>query len=260
MIGRLEELRDRASHAVEFLKKSLKSGRVSHAYMFYGDGELKEELALRFAQALFCRVIEDDACGECNDCRRVENFTHPDFSLVKPEGAVFKISQVRELRGEVSLRPPEGDRRVFILKNCEKMNLPAANALLKVLEEPPIWTVLILLVSHPSTLPPTVSSRCQVLFVGEEVKASFKETLLERIVALKDGDVRELYELSTKLGEMDREKVVSLLDSLMEYLLKRGIMVEIVDEISYIREGLSERFLNVQMAVDRILFRIKGVW
>lgn len=260
MMGRLEELRDKAHNVVELLKRALKSDRVSHAYMFYGEGSLKRELALRFAQALFCKAVEDDACGECHDCRKVEKLTHPDVKLLKPEGAVFKISQVRELRSEVSLRPYEGGRRVFILEECEKMNLPAANALLKVLEEPPPWTVLILLISHPSSLPPTVSSRCQVLFAGEEAEANLQDELLQRILNLRSLTTRELYELSSELGEMDREKLVAFLDSLIELMLKKGEFTELVDEISAIKEGLSDRFLNVQMAVDRILFRIKGEW
>lgn len=260
MIGRIEEIKDRCPQAAELLKRALKSKRVSHAYMFYGEGGLKEELAIRFAQALFCKVMEDDACGECHDCRKVEGLTHPDFKVIKPEGAIFKISQIRELRGEVLLRPFEAERKVFILKECEKMNLPAANAILKVLEEPPSWANLILLVSHPSALPPTVSSRCQVLFIGEEGEIDLEDELLQRIVNLKNGGVREFYELSSMLGDMDREKVVALLDSLIEILLKRGDMVELVDEISAVREGLSDRFLNVQMAVDRILFKIKGEW
>lgn len=259
-MGKLEELRDRSRNVVELLKRALKSGRVSHAYMFYGEGSLKGELALRFAQALFCKVLEDDACGECHDCRRVENLTHPDVKLVRPDGAVFKISQVREIRSEVSLKPYEGERRVFILEECDRMNLPAANALLKVLEEPPPWTVLILLISHPSALPPTVSSRCQVLFAGEEVEANLQDELLHRILSIKDLTFRELYELSSELGEMDREKLVTLLDSLIELMLKKGELTELVDEISAVKEGLLDRFLNVQMAVDRILFKIKGEW
>ncbi len=260
MIMRLEEIRDKCPNVVELLKRAKKTGKLSHAYMFYGEGSLKRELALRLAQALFCKVLDDDACGECSDCQRVAQEVHPDLKVIRPDGAVFKISQVRELRGDVILRPLEGDRRVFILEDCEKMNLPSANALLKILEEPPSWALLVLLVSHPSALPPTVASRCQVFYVGEEVVSQASRDLLLRILELNNKGWRELYELSSKLGEMDREEVAVLLDSLVDLLLERGERVELIDEISFVREGVLDRFLNVQMAVDRILFKIKGEW
>ncbi|MCD6362745.1 MAG: DNA polymerase III subunit [Synergistetes bacterium] len=245
---------------IGILKSALKSGRISHAYMFYGEGELKDELALRFAQAVFCNSITDDACGECSSCRKVEAGIHSDFKIVQPEGVIFKISQVRSLRAEVSLKPIEADRRVFILKGCERMNLPSANAILKILEEPPSWAVLILLVSHPSTLPPTVVSRCQVFRVQGEKEKSAKEEILSRILNLKEGSWKDLYELSSLLGSMDRMELVSLFEGFLDLLSEREDYLDIMDEILSVREGLMNRFLSVQMAVDRILFRIKGEW
>lgn len=257
---RLEEIRGKCPHAIELLKRTLKGNRVSHAYMFYGEGSLKRDLALRFAQALLCRILEDDACGECSDCRRVAEETHPDLKVLRPDGAVFKISQVRELRGDVNLKPLESERRVFILEDCERMNLPAANAILKVLEEPPLWATMILVVSHPSALPPTVASRCQVLYAGEEARSEVSRDLLLRILGLRGATWGDLYKLSSELGELDRDEIIPILDALMDLILERGEYVELIDEISSIREGISDRFLNVQMAVDRILFRIKGEW
>ncbi len=257
---RLEELRNICPHVIDILKKALKAGRISHAYMFYGEGDFKLDLAIRFAQAVFCDVVDDDACGECASCKKVEAGIHPDFKIIQPEGVIFKISQIRGLRGEIPLKPIEGDRRVFILRNCERMNLPSANALLKVLEEPPPWVVLLLLVSHPSTLPPTVVSRCQVFRVQGESEGSIKKELLSKIANLREASWKEVYELSSQIGSMDRMELVSLLETLVDFLSGREEYLDVIDEIMSLKEGLSNRFLNVQMAVDRILFKIKGEW
>ncbi len=97
--------------------------------------------------------------------RRVDHEVHPDLVLVEPEGRQILISRIRELLFELSLKPVEAERKVVIVDDAEAMNTPAANALLKTLEEPPGQAVLILVSSEPERLLPTIVSRCyQVRF------------------------------------------------------------------------------------------------
>lgn len=149
------------SAAVELLSRAIESGRVAHAYAFVGPSGVGRKLtALAFAQALLC---PSRGCGECRSCVRVSAGTHPDYHLIVPDGQNVKIEQVRELERLAHLTPHEGTRKVFIVDEAERMTLPAANALLKTLEEPPTRTVLVLILSQVRAVPATILSRCQLV-------------------------------------------------------------------------------------------------
>ena len=152
--------------AIRLLQRGLKTGRTAHAYLFAGpEGIGKRTAALALAQALNCQQGDavDDGCGACQSCRKITRGLHPDVQVLEPDGATLKIDQIRALGADAALRPYEGKRKVFILQGAEKMTEQAANALLKTLEEPPGWTVLVLLTSTPSALPLTIVSRCQTV-------------------------------------------------------------------------------------------------
>ena len=152
--------------AVRLLQRGLKTGRTAHAYLFTGpEGIGKRTAALALAQALNCQQGDamEDGCGVCLSCRKIARGLHPDVQVIGPEGAALKIEQVRALEADAVLGPYEGRRKVFILDSAEKLTEQAANALLKTLEEPPGWTVLVLLTTTPSALPLTIVSRCQTL-------------------------------------------------------------------------------------------------
>lgn len=156
--------------AVRTLERSLAEGRVHHAYLFAGPAHLgKTALALQLAQALNCNG-EDPPCGACAPCKRIAAGTHADVRViaVDPEAAegprtLIGIGAVRETINSAHLRPYEGRTRVYIVADAHLLSNEAANALLKVLEEPPDDVVLILLSSAPDSVLPTVQSRCQTL-------------------------------------------------------------------------------------------------
>ncbi len=144
------------------------AGRLAHAYLFLGpEGVGKASVARALAAALNCaRPLEEwDACGDCPSCRRMAAGTHPDFMLIGPtsEGRQpqIKIEQIREFRRVTAYPPMEGGWRVALIKPAETMNPPAANALLKTLEEPPARHLLILAAASETDLFPTIVSRCQ---------------------------------------------------------------------------------------------------
>lgn len=137
---------------------------MAHAYMFVGpDGVGKATLALNFAKALHCQGGGVDACDSCGACEKVSRGSHPDVFFLEPEGAQIRIEQIRDLQQRMVYRPLEGHRRCVILDRAHDMTLQAANALLKVLEEPPEGNVMILVARSTSVLPPTIVSRCQVI-------------------------------------------------------------------------------------------------
>ena len=148
--------------AVALLQRAVSSRQPSHAYLFHGPkGIGKRALAGLFAQGLFCQG-DGPPCGSCKACLKFEKGAHPDFSVVKKPGdkSFIVVEQIRALREEIYVRPNEADYRVVLLESCEDMNPSAANALLKVLEEPPPYGVFLLTAGNKGLLPETIDSRC----------------------------------------------------------------------------------------------------
>ncbi len=149
--------------AVELLAHSIQTQRLSHAYLFTGpEGVGKTTLARTFAQALLCEG-DDPPCGECAACRHVIAGTHPDLRMIEPEEGLIRVEQVREVMREASRRPVQAPYRVFILAHMERAHPAAANALLKTLEEPPAYVVLILTAPTEEAILSTLVSRCRVM-------------------------------------------------------------------------------------------------
>jgi DNA polymerase III subunit delta' len=133
--------------------------RPSHAYLLAGPrGSGVLEAARCFAAALVC---PDGGCGACHACRRARSSRHPDVIEVEPAGTFVVVDQVEEMMKEAFTSPFEAERKVIIVTEADRMNEPAANKLLKTLEEPPARTHFLLLSEAPDELLPTVRSRCQ---------------------------------------------------------------------------------------------------
>lgn len=146
----------------EFLRASIASGRVSHAYLFTGPaGSNKTAAAYAFAQAILCK---DHGCRTCDDCRRIERRKHPDVHFYTPEGAQgYLIEQIREIVSGVSLAPIRAKGKVYILDRVDLLGVSASNAFLKTLEEPVEGVTFILLGRTREAVLPTIVSRCQVV-------------------------------------------------------------------------------------------------
>jgi len=147
----------------QFLKKSLKHGRVSHAYLFYGQQQLgKKKLALKFAKLLNCEADFDDRpCNDCKACEEIERRQHPDLSIIEPDKGEIKIDQVRDLTDRLSKKPYQGPYKIAIIDEAHLLNHEAESALLKTVEEPKGKTVLILITSQKDSLVSTLISRME---------------------------------------------------------------------------------------------------
>ena len=112
------------------------------------------------------------------DERRVESRTHPDLYVLEPLGEMIRIDDVRALRHDLHMRPYEAQRRVYLVLDADRMNEDAADALLKDLEEPPPYAVLVLVASELGPLPPTILSRCQLVPFSQHRKAGQFQSLV----------------------------------------------------------------------------------
>ena len=178
MVTRFESIIDQQI-PVRILTSFLKTGSIPHALLFAGiEGIGKKTAALAFAMACNCPAVDPPAkpsaaavtasdtgsvspCGVCKSCRKIMTGHHPDVVLVKPSGSFMRIDQIRNLYQMFVRKPYEAKYRLAILADAHKMNPEAGNAFLKMLEEPPAQTVLILTAPEKTDLLPTIVSRCQ---------------------------------------------------------------------------------------------------
>ena len=242
--------------AVAALKNALGTGRVSHAWLFAGeDGSGKHFLAKTFAAALLCKEGGTEPCMRCRSCRRVLAGTQPDLvELVREKPDLISVKEVREqVVGTVGLRPFDSKYKIYIIDDAEKMNPQAQNALLKTIEEPPAYAVLLLLTNSPEALLPTILSRCARIDVRPVPDARVRDFLIEEHrVSKKDAEVAAAFaqgnvgrakeialggtfdekcEAVLELARKARELPVARMASVSEALLKDGTSVREIQDI-----------------------------
>lgn len=165
----------------KILRLALQRNRVPNSLIFSGPiGVGKKSLARVLAQAINCEREKADACGVCATCRAISGGRLPDVWEIEREGQEIRIDQMRALKQAAYLRPMVARKRVFIIEEAERMNEEAANSLLKTLEEPPLFSHIILLTSNPHLLLPTILSRCQILQFVPVGKEEIRQVLTEK--------------------------------------------------------------------------------
>ncbi len=166
----------------QLLRRTLEARRSPGAMLFTGEEGIGKKLfALEIAKALNCRTPQGvEGCGRCPSCIRTSKFNypqssetddwkeiiwtdHPDVGMVVAPKRVLLVDQMRNIEREANFRPYEGTARLFLIEDADKLNDSSANALLKVLEEPPHTSHIVLLTSRPAMLLPTIRSRCQMI-------------------------------------------------------------------------------------------------
>ncbi|MGQ0669719.1 MAG: DNA polymerase III subunit [Actinomycetota bacterium] len=234
--------------AMAFLRKA--ATRPHHAYLLAGPEGCGKQIAARaFAAALLC---ERGGCGECRACRLAEGDRHPNVFLVEPEGRDIHVETVREEVWHPAFRTaPEPGRKIFVIREADRLNPAAADVLLKVLEEPPADAVLLLLSARPDELPETVLSRCHVVtfrplaerFVVETLEAEGVEPRLAELAArLAGGNLGRARRLATaEDGLSFREVGRRALDRAMEGPAGALVAVDLVLEAAAgYRKGLKD--------------------
>jgi DNA polymerase-3 subunit delta' len=157
------------SAGIKLLQRSLERGRLGHAYLFFGHDVVElEALAATLAKTLNCQNpikssgVAIDCCDKCASCRKIDNANHGDIHWTRPESKsrVIVVEQMRDLMQQIYLKPIEAGHKFAIISSADRLNIAAANAFLKTLEEPPARSLLILLSTEPQRMLETILSRC----------------------------------------------------------------------------------------------------
>lgn len=209
---------------IAHLQNAIRLGKVSHAYIFGGEnGSGKKHLAMLFAMALQCESGGERPCMECASCRRALSGNHPDIIQVtheKPNS--IGIEEIREqLIGDVAIKPYGSPYKVYIVNEAQKLTLQAQNALLKTIEEPPAYAVILLLTDNPEAFLPTITSRCVTLGLKPVGDEKVKEYLVSQ---MHIPDYEAEVHASFAQGNIGRAKLIAQSED-FEALCERALRI-----------------------------------
>ena len=190
---------------IEHLENAIENGQVSHAYIFNGeDGIGKMTTAKAFVKALLC--ASKNSCGTCQSCIQIDSGNHPDVIYVTHEKAGITVDDIRDqVNQSVFVKPYSSDYKVYIIDEADKMNAAAQNALLKTIEEPPAYAVIILLSNNKESFLETIVSRCVVLNFGPLKESQVREYLHSHYDNMNG---REDLAVSYSMGNIGKAKKV----------------------------------------------------
>ena len=253
---------------IEQLQSSLAQGRIPHAFLFYGlEGIGKRTTARTLAKTINCLADKYDSCDVCSSCVKADHNNHLDIMAVEADGQFIKIEAIRNLQERMKFKPWEGKKRVCIIDNAEKMNDVAANALLKILEEPPAANIIILISALPFQLPATILSRCQQIRFNplpEEKVARFLQRRLSldipasRLLASSAGGsiARALEMHNSSYLDMRKEIIELAASGLMHDTLLR---LSGLNRFGQTREEVMERLVILRTCYrDAMVYRETG--
>lgn len=210
------------------LQDSIKKERISHAYLFTGSRGLgKLELAIEFAKTIFCKESNTDSCDQCISCRKIEHKNHPDLNIidVKEGHKMILIDQIRDLQKEINYKPYESEYKVYIINQADKLTEQAQNSLLKTLEEPPEYAVIILICEETNQLRPTIVSRSQLVRLHNQPKEVITN-YLSKETELNDQDLK----LFTVLAKGRYKKALNLVTK-DDFIKNREDIINFILEI-----------------------------
>ena len=232
---------------INYFQNALRIQKFSHAYILNGeDGMGKSLLASIFAATLQCEAHDVNPCGVCKSCLQAVSGNHPDIKYITHEKASISVDDIRnQLNNDVQIKPYSSKYKVYIIDEAEKLTEQAQNALLKTIEEPPEYAVILLLTNNSNLFLETIVSRCVNLNLKAVPKESIKKYLMEQVkvpdyqaelsATFSNGNLGKAIQLSnSEEFAFMKEEVVRLMKSVDDYELS-----QIMEAIKKIAENKS---------------------
>lgn len=279
----------------EMLMKTVEQNTVSNSYLFIGiDGIGKKLIATEFAKMLLC-MGEEKYCNKCKSCIEFNSKNNPDFLYIEPEGSSIKIEQIRYLQNKIQEKPIISSKKVYIINDANLMTVEAQNCLLKTLEEPPEYAIIILVGNNENSFLATIKSRCVIMHFKALENAEIKKFLEEKLgeknldanpfdifqgsigkaIILKDKkeDYRNINELLENIEKRDiidivklaellykaKDDIFDILDYINVVLLRRSkknyLYANCINIVEKTKVRL-KRNANYDMCIDYMLFNI----
>lgn len=264
----------------EYLNKSIDQNNILHSYLFLGtEGIGKLLIAKEFARKILCLEDTKDETCTCKSCTCFNSQNHPDFHIINENGENIKIETIRRITEKVIEKPIISNRKVYIINDCDKMTKEAQNCLLKTLEEPPEFIVIILISSNENIILNTIKSRCMTLKfrniddkdLSEYAKNNIGYTeLSDNLLKSFDGSIGK----AIKVKEMQEKynSVELLINNLekkdiIDILLEGKIIYDkenIYDILDYIivclyaKSSQNEKYLDCIKSVNKSLERLRA--
>ncbi len=241
----------------------LRNEKVPSSLIFAGPDPYHQlQFAMNFAKALCCRLGERlDACDRCRPCLAIDRGLFPDARVLEPDGQFYRKGQLDELIASAFQRPLQGERRVFILRDAQRLNESAANAFLKTLEEPLASNVFILLTQNLNLILPTIQSRCQILKLlplsDHELKLELQRRGVDPgkagLMAFFNADtVEDLSGADWNELEEKRRSMLCILDRLIRQSEVEDILLDLYDR-SRVRETFIAYFREMVNLISVLL-------
>lgn len=272
--------------ALNILRGCVRKARIPHALLFAGDDGIGKKLtAISFAKTLNCKGVRSqesevgsnnlfqnsnpqpptpnpliDSCDQCPSCIKIDKGNHPDVFIIGPEGDgdQIRVEAIRQLEESLSYKPFEGEYKIAIIDNADKMNQSTANAFLDTLESPPAHSILIMVSSRPEMLLSTIRSRCQRTNFSPLPVNVMGRLLEERLKGLAHEQAMLLSILSGgKLGDALNEDLIEARDRSFDEF--QDMLVNPETEVWEDRGGMERWFDWAQLLLrDAAVFRATG--
>lgn len=258
-------------HLIGHLQSAIAMGKVSHAYIFDGaKGSGKNFIADIFAKTLQCEKQGNTSCGQCASCRQAEGNNHPDIIRITHEKPnTISVDDIRQqLCGDIQIKPYKGPYKIYIVDEAEKMNVQAQNALLKTIEEPPEYAVILLLTTNAESFLPTILSRCVTLHMKPVKDGLVRKYLMEQVhipdyeadicTAFAQGNLGKAKRLavSEEFGQM-KEHAIHLVTYIQEMEISE--LIESMRKITEFKTEISD-YLDLLMVWYRDVLLYKATW
>ncbi len=238
----------------QHLQTAIEQNKISHSYIINGEpGSGKKLLAAIFAETLQCEDKGVNPCGLCKSCIQAESKNHPDIIWVTHEKYSIGVDDIRiQLNNNISIKPYSSPYKIYVIPDADKMTEQAQNALLKTIEEPPEYAVILLLTDNIDSLLPTILSRCVTLNLKPVKTELIEKYLMERC---KVPDYMARISARFSQGNVGKAIRYSSSEDFLElkeetlHLLKYIDEMEIYEVVEAVRH-LSEHKLEINDCID----------